>query len=91
MAIRESMALGLIPVARPVGAIPNIIQNNINGILLEDSDLISDASYRIMELLDHPSEMQRLSQAARQSIRETCDPDLVASKHLEAYRQVIEC
>ena len=91
MAIREAMALGLVPIARAVGGIPDMIQNNVNGILLKNPDLVGDASRLITHLLDHPAEMQRLSQAARQSVRETCDPDRVASKHFEAYRQVSAC
>ena len=88
MAIREAMALGLVPIARPVGGIPDMIQNNVNGILLNDADFVTEAIRRILELLDQPSEMQRLSQAARKNVRETCDPDLVASKHFEAYKEV---
>jgi glycosyltransferase involved in cell wall biosynthesis len=91
MAIREAMALGLVPVARAVGGIPDMIQNNVNGILLNQPDFIAEASRHIGELLDRPSEMQRLSQAARQSVRETCDPDLIAGKHFDAYRQVSLC
>lgn len=91
MAIREAMALGLVPVARAVGGIPDMIQNNVNGILLNEPDFIAEASRHIGELLERPSEIQRLSRAARQSIRGTCDPDLIASKHFEAYRQVSSC
>ena len=91
MAIREAMALGLVPVVRPVGGIPDMIQNNVNGILLSGPDIVAEAASRIRQLLEHPSEMQRLSQAARQSIRKTCDPDLVAGRHFEAYRQVYTC
>jgi glycosyltransferase involved in cell wall biosynthesis len=91
MAIREAMALGLVPVTRPVGGIPDMIQHDVNGVLLKDPDLVADASRHILELLHRPSELQRLSQAARLSVRETCDPDLIAGKHLEAYRQVGAC
>ena len=88
MVIREAMALGVVPVARPVGGIPDMIQHNVNGILLEGPDLIADSSRHIRELLNCPSELQRLSQAARQSVQEICDPDVVAAKHFEAYKQV---
>jgi glycosyltransferase involved in cell wall biosynthesis len=91
MVIREAMALGVVPVARPVGGIPDMIQHNVNGILLDVPDFITEASRQIQELLDCPSEMQRLSQAARQNVQGTCDPDLVAAKHFEAYRQVSSC
>lgn len=91
MAIREAMALGVVPVARPVGGIPDMIQHNVNGILLDGPDFVAEASRHILGLLDQPSEMQRLSRSARQSVQETCDPDLVAAKHFEAYRQVSSC
>lgn len=91
MAIREAMALGLVVVARPVGAIPDAIRDGVNGLLLSSSNLAEEASRLIAHLLDHPVQMQLLSQAAQQSVRETCDPDVVANKHFEAYRQVSIC
>jgi glycosyltransferase involved in cell wall biosynthesis len=91
MVIREAMALGVVPVAKPVGGIPDMVEDNVNGILLNGPDFVAEASRHIRELLDRPSEMQRLSQAARQGVRETCEPDLIAAKHFEAYREVSSC
>jgi glycosyltransferase involved in cell wall biosynthesis len=91
MVIREAMALGVVPIAKPVGGIPDMIEDNVNGILLKEPDLVADATHRILGLLDRPSDMQRLSCRAQQGVREICDPDLVAAKHFEAYRQVSTC
>lgn len=91
MVIREAMALGLVPVARPVGGIPDMIRHDVDGILLREDDFVEEASQRILELLKNPSEMRRLSQAARQNARAICDPDVIAGKHFEAYRVVSSC
>lgn len=91
MAIREAMALGLVVITRPVGGIPDLIQDGVNGLLLSTPDLVDEASNQIANLLSHPVQVQRLSDAARKSVHQICDPDLIASKHYEAYQQVSAC
>jgi glycosyltransferase involved in cell wall biosynthesis len=91
MAIREAMALGLVIVARPVGAIPDLIKDGVNGLLLPAGDLVDEASMVVAQLLAREAEMAQLGEEARRCVRETCDPDLVAAKHFEAYCQVSGC
>lgn len=43
MALLEAMAAGLIPVVSPVGAIPDVVRNLENGILVSPGDIDATA------------------------------------------------
>ncbi|HSY04849.1 MAG TPA: glycosyltransferase [Steroidobacteraceae bacterium] len=66
-ALLESMACGVVPVASPVGGIPDVVQDGVNGLLVapRDPQAVADALQRLAtdrELL------HRLARAARERI-----------------------
>jgi len=66
-AVLEACAMGLPVVASNVGGIPEIIQDNVNGLLVEpgDSDALAKA---IKNLVYNPAHAIELGQAARKTI-----------------------
>ena len=64
----EAMSLGVPVVATKVGGIPEIIQNNINGILISDIQDIESSASSIEKLLINRDQMERLGSQARNTI-----------------------
>jgi glycosyltransferase involved in cell wall biosynthesis len=78
MAMLEAMAWGLVPVVSPVGGIPEVVTDGVNGLLVDAGDvpLLAGA---IRRLVEEPGLVRRLSAAARTSVEER-DIDLYASR-----------
>jgi glycosyltransferase involved in cell wall biosynthesis len=67
MALLEAMAWGLAPVATPVGAIPEVLQHEDNGLLVAPGDI--DALARAIERLALDRALRaRLGEAARRRV-----------------------
>ena len=66
-AVLEACSMGLPVIASAVGGIPEIIQNNHNGLLIEpeDPDAIVAA---VIRLINNSEQAQEMGQAARQTI-----------------------
>lgn len=82
----ESLAVGCIPVCSPVGGVPDIVHDGVNGLLSRDSneDDIYDVISRFLTL--PKEEIETLSENCKRSfekyeIQNTC------AKYLEAYRR----
>jgi glycosyltransferase involved in cell wall biosynthesis len=67
VAMLEAMSWGLPVVVTPVGAIPEVVQNGQNGVLVAPQDIESIAQ-ALRALLESPSERARLGAAARETI-----------------------
>ena len=67
MALLEAMAYGVPVVASKVGEVPDIINNGVNGLLVQAADYkgLSDG---ILRLLSHPSEAKRMAVAGKRTI-----------------------
>jgi len=82
--ILEAMAAGLPIIATKVGGIPELIDNNINGILIESKkpDLIGE---KIMELLNRPEIGQMMAGQAEQKAKQEFSLKKMLKKTKEAY------
>jgi glycosyltransferase involved in cell wall biosynthesis len=70
MALLEAMSWGLPVVTTPVGGIPEVVEDQRNGVLVTPGDL--DAlEHALQELLDSPDERARLGNAARNTVEES--------------------
>ena len=69
MFILEAMQTGLPVVASKIGAIPEIIENGIHGLLAEPEDLNGFADH-IERLIKHPGERKKLGLAAKKRFEE---------------------
>jgi glycosyltransferase involved in cell wall biosynthesis len=75
-------------VATDVGGFPEIIENKVNGLLVEagDADSLADA---IVEVLTNDELRDKIRINAHERIKSFCDAEKVALRSLEIYREVI--
>jgi glycosyltransferase involved in cell wall biosynthesis len=83
-AVVESLALGVPVVASRVGALPELIEDGVNGFICEAGDIEAFAE-RVCWLADHPEEHRRMKAAARAF----AEAHLDGRRMLERYEEVI--
>jgi glycosyltransferase involved in cell wall biosynthesis len=74
MALLESMAFGLVPIATSVGSIPSVVRHGYNGILVNKQSP-EEIACAIDKLASDSQYLQELGRNAHNSILENCDPD----------------
>lgn len=72
MALLEAMSYGLPVVTTPVGGIPSVVIDRVNGILVTPGD-IADIGRQVQYLLQNPAEARRLGNAAYATIAQNFD------------------
>lgn len=82
----EAFAAGLPVVATPLGGLPDLVQADVNGILL-DAPTVASLAAAIRALRDDPALWQRLSAGARQSAQTRFTPDRHYRGLMQAYQQ----
>jgi glycosyltransferase involved in cell wall biosynthesis len=87
IAILEAMARGLAIVATPVGVIPEILTDNINGRLVPPGDA-SSLVEALSALLDEPALRHRLGERARETFAARLDIAIPAATLQAIYRQL---
>jgi glycosyltransferase involved in cell wall biosynthesis len=90
LVIVEAMAYGCPIVTTNVGGIPELIEDNVNGLLCppENPQCLAD---KIRFLIDDPVLRQRLSQAARKSYEQSpFQPPAVSARFIAVYGEVLE-
>jgi len=85
----ESIACGTPVVAFDIGGLPDIITHQVNGWLSPPFDT-EDMAKGILWILEDNKRYDELSQNARKMAEERYNPDLIASKYLEVYKEVLE-
>ena len=88
MVVLEAMAARLPVVASQIGGIPDLIQDNINGLLCDPKSAESMRN-SVERLLRNPQEALRLGQRARLDAENRFAPRSVAQRHLEVYQDLI--
>lgn len=78
MSLLEAMAWGLVPVVSPVGGIPEVVTNGVNGLLVRPGDP-DDIAAALRRLIEEPALRAELSAAARRSAEDGFS--------IEAYRE----
>ena len=88
MSVLEAMSYGLATIATPVGGVPQVIQDGINGYLMpvDDSEFLAS---RINELLDDPNLAAHIGSAGRKTIEESFGMDAYAQKLVEMYESMV--
>ena len=86
--LTEAMACGVPAISTAVSGIPEIITNNVNGLLVpaEDPEALADALLRIDR---DPVLAQQLSRAGRKIVREKFDGEKSAGQLADLFRQVM--
>jgi len=70
MVLLEASACGLPLIATRLGGIPEVVQDGINGLLLDDPPDPGELAGKIMSVLEDPALSQRLAQKARELVLE---------------------
>ncbi len=86
--VMESIACGTPVVGFKVGGIPDMIQDGVNGFLVEKGDSIKLAQ-KINELLNHSDLQNQMQTHARQIAVQNFNQELQVKRHVELYREII--
>jgi glycosyltransferase involved in cell wall biosynthesis len=89
MVILEASAAGVAFAASRIGGIPDLIQNNKNGVLFDPRDA-HDMRDKVRALLLDSGLAGKLGKTAQQDALERFSPNVVARRHLCIYREVVE-
>jgi len=81
------MSAGVPVIASNVGGLPEIIEHRRTGLLVENDDAAIAGAIR--ELRSDPELAHRLGAAARERVLENFTVDLMVSRTMEVYRQVL--
>jgi glycosyltransferase involved in cell wall biosynthesis len=84
----EAMASGCPTVAARTGAIPEVLQDGVTGLLHRSKDA-SDIAAKIIYLLKNPARAAELGRQAALDCERQFHPDVVASRLVGFYRRVI--
>jgi glycosyltransferase involved in cell wall biosynthesis len=88
MALLEAMAVKVPVIATKVGAIPNVIEDGINGILIppKNSDAIADA---INRMLSNRYSAKEMANRGFEKVRDHYSADIMARKYLAIYKDLL--
>jgi glycosyltransferase involved in cell wall biosynthesis len=88
VALGEAMATGTPVVASRVGGIPNIIQDNVTGLLFDSEDAVQLAD-KLQYLLENKPARHQLAENGREFARKTYHPSHVAALTRAAYQEIL--
>ena len=88
MVLLEAQAAGIPIIASNVGGIPDLVEDDITGILTNPSDP-QTMPKALTRLWDSPELASRLIQKGREQAQARFHPKVIAQKHLDIYREVI--
>ncbi len=89
MAVLEAMAAGVPVVASRVGGVPDLVEEGQTGFFCDPQEPASIAA-AVERLLVNPVAAATVARQARQRARERFLPEVIARRHLEIYREVLE-
>jgi glycosyltransferase involved in cell wall biosynthesis len=87
-ALLEAMSSGLPVIVTPVGAIPELVQDGLNGFIIDPGNHIALAD-RIAQLLNDPGLCQRMGAANRSVIRELYVPEVAIHRFDQIYSKLV--
>jgi N-acetyl-alpha-D-glucosaminyl L-malate synthase BshA len=87
LSILEAMCFGCPSVASRVGGIPEVIENNVTGLLAPFGDVESYAG-AVTDLIRDPARRAGLGRAAQQRAREHFSAGVIVPRYEELYRRV---
>lgn len=88
MAVLEAMMAGVVPVATALSSVPEIIENDVTGLLLETPSAAALTS-RLRELADAPQRLASMSAAAAAFARQRLCADTNYAALAEIYRAAL--
>jgi N-acetyl-alpha-D-glucosaminyl L-malate synthase BshA len=89
MSIAEAMASGLPVVAYRVGGIPEVVEDGVQGRLVEPGD-VCGAAKAVAEILTNPTLSKTYGRNARERIESKFKLELVAEQYERLYQEVLD-
>lgn len=89
LAIAEYMAAEKIIVATNVDAIPMVIENGKDGLLIA-SDHPEEAANKVRWIVEHPVESEIMKQNAKKKVKDEYNVNRVAKQHVELFRELLK-
>ena len=87
LSILEAMCFACPSVARRVGGIPEVVENNVSGILASSDD-VDDFASAVEGLIQDPSRRVGMGRAAQKRARECFSADAIVPRYEALYRRV---
>ena len=88
LAALEAMACGVVPITTRAGGLPEVIENGVNGVLVNEADIDQMGAVAVRLMQDEPR-MQSMRAAARLAATETFGQDQIVSAYEAVYRSVL--
>lgn len=85
--VLEAMAAGLPVVTTPVGGIPEVVKDGVNGIIISPGD-VRALSASVLRLLDDSDLRKRMSEANVELVRSRHDAPIVAATLCDWYNEI---
>lgn len=85
--ILEAMAYELPIISTNVGSIPELVNNNINGYLIEAGDFDS-LYYRIVDLINDPLKRKKFGKQGRIIVKEKYNNDIITNSIMDIYNLI---
>lgn len=85
--ILDAQAVGLPIVATKTGGIPEIVKNNVNGLLVEPQNFLSLAN-AIIELIEDKEKRLKLGKTALETVR-NFDINITVEKNIGLYKKIL--
>ncbi len=90
LTLLEGMSSGLPVIATRVGGIPEIVDDGVNGFLVQSKNPEAIAE-RVLELNADPELRRRIGEAARARVLERYTAEKVVGQYMEIYESVTDC
>jgi glycosyltransferase involved in cell wall biosynthesis len=87
LSILEAMAFGCSSVARQVGGIPEVIQNEVTGVLVDSSEA-KVMAVALQRLISDPDRRLRLGAAAEARAREHFSAAIIVPRYEDLYARI---
>jgi glycosyltransferase involved in cell wall biosynthesis len=88
MVVLEAQASGVPVIASNVGGVPDLVENGVTG-LLTNPDLPSTMPIALEKILTDKALAVRLAEGARKQALACYHPNVIATRHVEIYREVL--
>ena len=89
MAVLEGMAYGRAIIATRVGAVPEVVRDGIEGLLMEPGDVETLANH-LVRIAREPELAERMGQAARIRVEQAYSVDAMRCRVGEVYRSLLK-
>jgi glycosyltransferase involved in cell wall biosynthesis len=89
MVILEAMACGLPVIATPVGGIPEVIEDGVNGYLVP-AESVELLAQRLEEVIDNPHILRALGKRARKKVIDGHSIEALAAAHYSLYERLLD-